>query len=282
MSTRITNPSLAPPGCFDEWAAKFEAAYPAFYRLPDIVFALEKAEKAGVPVNALNADIGFDLRDRDRMNANKSVETLPTDKTQKKAREALKTVESVIREISGLRRQFEKAMERAVSGLTDFPTDHLNSDEYKAALAIFLADGPAAPDVPPMNGQMVLGALSIEKATRASLCLLKKIREALIVTAEPKEPPTMAILKRDSGKAMPKKRGVKPDHFVQGIIRKYAEFFRETTGTPQDGIARLIVGNLVERNEWIDSNVEDAELTRLYKQAREAAEKAPNPFPFRK
>jgi len=272
MSTRIINPSQAPPGWFEERAAKFEAAYPVFYRLPDIVLALEKAESAGVPINALKADIGFDLRDRDRMNANKPVKTLPTDKTQEKARKELKMVESVIWEVSGLRHQFEKAMERAVSGLTDFPTDHLNSDEYKTALAIFLADGPAAPDVPPINGQMMLGALSIEEATSASLYLLDKIREALIVTTEPKEPPMMAILKRDSGEAMPKKRGVKPDHFVQGIIRKYAEFFRETTGTPRDGIARLIVGNLVERNEWIDRNTEDAILTALYKQAREAAE----------
>jgi len=283
MGTTIINASLAPPGWFDERAAKFEAAYPAFYRLPDIVFAVEKAKKAGVPVNALKADIGFDLRDRNRMIANTHIKTLPTEKIQKKARKSLKVVESVIEEISGLRNQFEKAVERAISELKDFPTDHLNSDEYKTALATFLAGVPSNPDLPPINGQMMLGALSIEKATSASLYLLDNIRDALIVTTEPKEPPMMAIMKRNSKETIPKKRGVKPDHVAQGIIRKYAEFFRETTGTPRDGIARLIVGHLLNREEWLNGRAIDGVTpTESYKKAREAAEKAPNPWPFRK
>ena len=283
MSTRIINPSFAPPGWFEERAAKFEEAYPEFYQLKDIVIALKKARKAGVPINALKADIGFDLKDKHRMIANAPIKTFPTDATQKKAGKALKTVESVIEEISGLRNQFEKAMERAILDLKDFPADHLNSDEYKTALATFLAEVPSNPDVPPINGQMMLGALSIEKATSASLYLLDEIRDALIVTSEPKEPPMMAIMKRDSEETIPKKRGVKANHFAQGTIRKYAEFFRETTGTPQDGIARLIVGHLLERREWLEDGRKDGvTTTELYKQAREAAEEAPNPWPFRK
>ncbi|MHB1934819.1 MAG: hypothetical protein ACYCR5_10670 [Leptospirillum sp.] len=282
MDPRIIDPSLAPPGWFDDRAAKFESAYPDFYKHPDIAMALEKAEKAGVPINALKVEIGFDLRDRDRMIANTPIKTLPTDITQKKAGKALKTVEDVIGEISGLRDKFEKAMERAILEVKDFPTDHLNSDEYKTALATLLADGPSAPDVPPTNGQMMLGALSIEKATSASLYLLDKIREALIVTMDPKEPPMMAILKRGLEGTIPKKRGVKPDYRAQGIIRKYAEFFRETTGTPQDGIAGLIVGHLLERREWLEDGTDGVTPAELYKRAREAAEKTPNPWPFGK
>ncbi len=46
MSTRIINPSFAPPGWVDERAANFEMVYPDFYQNPDIVLALEKAHKA--------------------------------------------------------------------------------------------------------------------------------------------------------------------------------------------------------------------------------------------
>ena len=292
MHIRITDPSQALPGWFEDRAAKFEAAYPDFYKIPDIVKALNEAQKVGVHRDVLKGEIGFDLQDRKRMIEYRESRTPPTEETQKKARKSLKTVESVIKEIAGLRYQFEESIQRAISDLKDFPVDHIATDEYQGAFSCFLSDTPSNPDVPPMNGQKILGALSIEKATSASLSLLDKIREALIVTMEPKEPPMMAILKRDAKglRKFPKeRRGVKPDHFVQGTKRKYAEFFRETTGSPQDGIARLIVGHLVAplcpeeiRKKWLDDDREDGVTpTESYKWAREAAERAPNPWPFK-
>ncbi len=233
MYSRITTPLHAPPGWFEDRAAKFETAYPDFYKIPDIVLALEKAQGEGISIDVLKSEIGYDLKDQKRELANSSIKKFPNDITRKEAKKSLKTVESVIEEIAGLRYQFEKSMQRAISALQNFPTDHLNSDEYRGAFSCFLTDLSSDSETPPINGQMMLGAPSIEEATKASLYLLGEIREALIITMEPKEPPMMAILKRDAkklGEFPEKRRGVKSDHYVQGIILKYAEFFREPPG----------------------------------------------------
>ncbi len=186
MTTYLKPPSPEQDAQFADWEAKFETVYSDFYQIPDIVLALEKAQKVGVPLNALKVKIGLDLRNRKRMiDYEDTWRTSTTDETQKQARKVLRTVESVISEIEGLPWQFEEAMQRAISDLKGFSADHIASDEYRSALSCFLADTPTnLQDAPPMNEQKILGALSIEEATSVSLYLLDKIREELICQQE--------------------------------------------------------------------------------------------------
>lgn len=278
------------------WAAQAERDYPEFFEEADIVFALERAEKEGVPINALKVNIGWDLRDRKRAMERKSRDRKKpsTDESRRKAEKALKKIEAVIMEIESLRSRYEDGMLEAVGIMDDFPSEYLGEHD-KTIIRDFTDRIPVETYGkslnPPLSSQhtriMINAIHPIEQAVQPSLAALNRVRDALIATAEPGEERTLAIMRRDSGdiERWPKKRrGKKTDFFINGLIVKYAEFFRWSTGDPKDGIARIIVSYLAKplrpnALKWVKPDAREgeneADVTKKYKSTREHAEETP-------
>ncbi|MDA8112377.1 MAG: hypothetical protein M0T83_07995 [Nitrospiraceae bacterium] len=99
---------------------------------------------------------------------------------------------------------------------------------------------------------------------------LKRERDNLLAVTHPKDP-IVERMRRDGAPSFlypPIRRGKPIDPVLHRLVIKYAVFFRKTTGTEKDNLARLIVGHLTGKEDWIDSSVTDSELTDRYKDAR--------------